>query len=161
MKQSENKIVQKLTNPFILAAVFYLIALLVIGFTAVGRSLGFMDVEDTYPWIIMAVLTLLFNVSLAMLVVYRENISRSIQYTVYSYVLMVVIGALSAWWFSGLSLKETGTFREIYVLLIVVFSVVLVLAVGYKSVLGLIEQRDNMKLAREREADESRNDNVD
>lgn len=153
MFESDNPRLKKINNPILIAIGFYLLAVILIGIVAALNAMGAIEVIPHYPWLITAILTLLFSVYGVGLLVYNQNLGRSIQLTTYSFVGLVVLGSLTAWFTSGLSIREAGAIRLVYLLLVIGYIAMLFLSIGYKSTLRFIEDRDNMKLAREREMD--------
>lgn len=151
---AHESIIKRFKKPIFIAIIFYGIALVIMGLTFLFRSMGAIDVEDHYPWIIMTIVTLLYVVYAAIVVVMNKSLSGTMQRVIYAYVGLVVVGSFTARFVSGLKLSDTGAFRPIYILLIIVFLCVLALSVGFKSTLKFIDKRDAEKLARERDPEE-------
>jgi cation transport ATPase len=131
-------------NPSKQALATYLFLLILI---IIFKLLAFANISpfsERLPWIISGSFLLLFGIFNSLFSVaapvYNKYWSRSI----FSYMALAIISALTAYFFSGISINDAGSFRWIYIVL--TFSYLIFLSiVGFIKVIVEIAQRKDTR----------------
>jgi len=77
--------------------------------------LGIAEVAQHQAWTVSASMVLMFAVCNSVLSLSADNVTPYWNKSIYSFVLVCVLGGAMAWWFSGLSIGEAKSFKWIYV----------------------------------------------
>jgi len=77
--------------------------------------IGWIDIPDHQAWTVSASMVLMFAVCNSVLSLGADNVTPYWNKSIYSFVILCVVGGLMAWYFSGLSIYEAKSFKWIYV----------------------------------------------
>jgi len=86
------------------------------------------DPAHNTSWILMTACVLFYGVCSSVLSLNAKNANRYWRDAILSYVVMMIVSALTAYALSGLSIDEAGSFRWIFI----------VLAIGYLVFLSIV-----------------------
>ena len=76
---------------------------------------GWTEVPQHQAWTESASMLSMFGVCNSVLSLSADNVTPYWNKSIYSYIIVCVVGGAMAWWFSGLSISEAKSFKWIYI----------------------------------------------
>ncbi len=142
MSNSNDKLVQRLKNPFIQAGIV-LAANVVI--TAIGQGLGGLGAVasvERFPWLSSASFLLLFAVFNSIISLLESDTNKYWGRSMTSFMLVAVIGGGIAYLFSGLTIWEAGSYSWIFVVVTIGYLVFLGMMVMIKNIVAFAQREE-------------------
>ena len=121
---------------FIAAAVVFMLIALAFNQT------GWYEADKLFPWSIATAFLLLFAVFNSMMSLNADSFMRYWGRSMYSYLGLALCTGLAAWLFSGIPLRDAGTYRWIYIVITVGFLVFLSVVNFMKKIVEFAEREE-------------------
>ena len=132
----------KLDSPPIQALAILIAALFIMtigwGFTASG----IMAFEPLFAWSIGAALMLFYALMNSLLSIRAESFVKYWGASIYSYLALAFCTSMAAWGFSGIPLREAGSYRWIYIVVTIGFIVFLSMVNMMKIIVKFAEKEE-------------------
>ena len=138
---SELSIFERRVDPVLQAAGILVMVLFVDVFSVIVSSTNTVGVSNRFPWLCAASFMLFFALFNAVLSASAPNTPKYWGRSLYSFMGLALGAGLLAWAFSGLTIREAGSYQWIY----------LVVTVGYLVFLGMISIIKNVVTFAQRE----------
>lgn len=151
---AKNSIYNSFRNPLVIALFSLGLGLLIILLGLACEALGIMSLNADFPWAIMASMNLFYVMFAAVMLVISEHFLKTWGKTFYSFIGFLIVSVLVAWLFSGVSIYATGTFKTIYIVIILTFLLLMGISVAIKAVVRGTEKLDEKKRVREHKSDD-------
>ncbi len=116
------------------------LALMLIGW--VLNVSGLFMTDSLYPWSISAAFSLLFAMLNSLMSLRADNFARYWGRSMYAYLGSAFTMGLAAWLFSGIPLRDAGTYRSIYIVVSVGFVVFLTMVNIIKRIVRYAEREE-------------------
>lgn len=116
---------EKIARPPIQAAAIFAAALVLMGIGWALTASGIMKVEPLFAWSIGSALMLFFALMNSLLSIRATSFVKYWGASMYSYLALALCTSMAAWGFSGIPLREAGSYRWIYIVVTVGFLVFL------------------------------------
>ena len=133
---------QRITDPAAQAIVICAgaLTLMLIGWTL--KVSGLLITDSLYAWSISAAFSLLFAILNSLMSLRADNFAKYWGRSIYAYLGSAFAMGLAAWLFSGIPLREAGTYRSIYIVVTVGFVVFLVMVNFMKKIVRYAEREE-------------------
>lgn len=99
-------------------------------------------VEPLFAWSIAAAFLLLFAMLNSLMSLRADSILRYWAPSIYSYLGLALCNGLAAWLFSGIPLREAGTYRWIFIVVTIGFLVFLSIVNFIKKIVQFAEREE-------------------
>ncbi len=103
---------------------------------------GIFPVEPLFAWSIAAAFMLLFALLNSLMSLRADSFLKYWGRSVYSYMGLALCTGLAAWLFSGIPLREAGTYRWIYIVVTIGFLVFLSMVNLMKKIVRFAEKEE-------------------
>jgi hypothetical protein len=103
---------------------------------------GIFPVEPLFAWSIAAAFMLLFALLNSLMSLRADSFLKYWGRSVYSYMGLALCTGLAAWLFSGIPLREAGTYRWIYIVVTIGFLVFLSMVNLMKKIVRFAEREE-------------------
>jgi hypothetical protein len=98
--------------------------------------------DPLFPWSISSAFLLLFALFNSLLSLRADNFAKYWGSSVYSYLALAFSSGLAAWLFSGIDLRDAGTYRWIYLVVTFGFLVFLSMVNFMKRIVNFAEKEE-------------------
>lgn len=139
MKESYYK---KLDSPVIQAAVILTGAVVLMAFARLLDATGLMATDRLFPWSVAAAFMLLFALLNSLMSLRADSIYKYWAPSMYSYLGLALCTGLAAWVFSGIPLRDAGTYRWIYIVVTFGFLIFLSMVNFMKKIVQFAEREE-------------------
>jgi hypothetical protein len=139
MKESYYK---KLDNPVVQAAVILAGAVVLMAFTRILDATGLLAADPLFPWSVAAAFMLLFALLNSLMSLRADSIYKYWAPSMYSYLGLALCTGLAAWVFSGIPLRDAGTYRWIYIVVTFGFLIFLSMVNFMKKIVQFAEREE-------------------
>ena len=130
---NETSIFSKAFDPFLQSGiVFGAIVIAILG-GIISRATGILEISDTYEWMVTASFMLCFGLFNSVLSLASKDINRYWSRSMIGFSIMVVIASFLAYFSSGISILEAGSYTWI-------FQVVIVGYLVFVSIIGFMKR---------------------
>ncbi|MBC7776433.1 MAG: hypothetical protein H7246_13450 [Phycisphaerae bacterium] len=136
------KILDKLDRPPIQAAATLAAALLIMAVGWVFTTSGIISFDRLFAWSIGSALTLFFAMMNSLLSLRAVSFVKYWGTSMYSYLALAFGTGMAAWGFSGIPLREAGSYRWIYIVVSVGFVVFLSMVNFMKIIVRFAEKEE-------------------
>lgn len=104
--------------------------------------IGFGEVKDHQAWTVSASVLLLFAVANSVLSLGANDITQYWNKSIYSFIILCVVGAGLAWLFSGLSISEAKSFKWIYIVFTIGYLLFLSIVNLMRKIVEIAQKQD-------------------
>ncbi|MBL7807571.1 MAG: hypothetical protein JNN28_07155 [Saprospiraceae bacterium] len=132
----------KMDHPPMQAIATFFVAFLLMALGWLSTSTGVVEVDRLYAWSIGASLMLFFAIMNSLLSLKASSFVKYWGSSIYSFIGLGLGTSLLAWGFSGVTLKEAGSYRWIYIVVTVGFIVFLTLVNMLKIIVKYAEKEE-------------------
>lgn len=132
----------KLDRPPIQAVVVFGTALLIMGIGWILTASGIFVLERLFAWSIGAAFMLFFAMMNSLLSLRATSFVKYWGASMYSYLALALCTSMAAWGFSGIALREAGSYRWIYIVVTVGFMVFLSMISFMKIIVRFAEKEE-------------------
>jgi hypothetical protein len=139
MKESDYK---KIDNPMAQAVVVLTGALALMFGGWLLKVTGIFPTEPLFAWSIAAAFMLLFALLNSLMSLRADSFVRYWGRSIYSYLGLALCTGLAAWMFSGIPLREAGTYRWIYIVVTIGFLFFLSIVNLMKKIVRFAEREE-------------------
>jgi uncharacterized membrane protein YtjA (UPF0391 family) len=115
----------ELENPFAQSVGALVCILVVILGSMVVDFSGLMDISIRFPWMTAAVFMLCFSVFNSVLSLKVKKPTIYFARSVYSFLILAIMGAILAYLFSGLAIGEAGSYQWIFIVVTICYLIFL------------------------------------
>lgn len=133
---------KKLDLPPYQAAAIFVAALLLMGFGWLMTISGILVFDKLYAWSIGAALMLFFAMLNSLLSLRASSFAKYWGASMYSFLALGFATSMAAWGFSGIPLREAGSYRWIYIVVSVGFVVFLSMVNFMKIIVRFAEKEE-------------------
>lgn len=120
----------------------FFVAFLLMALGWLSTSIGVVEVDRLYAWSIGASLMLFFALMNSLLSLKASSFVKYWGASIYSFIGLGLGTSLLAWGFSGVTLKDAGSYRWIYIVVTVGFIVFLTLVNMLKIIVKFAEKEE-------------------
>jgi len=138
---NETSIFSKAFDPFLQVGITFCAILIGIFGGMICRVTGILEISDTYEWMVTASFMLCFGLFNSVLSLASKDINRYWSRSMIGFGLMVILASLLAYFSSGISLFEAGSFTWIFQVVIVGY-LVFVSIIGFMKRIVEFAQRE-------------------
>lgn len=104
---------------------------------------GLIFSDPTFPWVVSGAFTLFFLIFNNALGIFAENHLKYIQFSLYSFILLITSSSILAYLISGQTIFEKGGInRTIFVVMIMAYFAFLGLTVMIRNIADYLQKRD-------------------
>ena len=139
--QENQSIFDRNIRPLVQCTIVLGLALIMMICWKIANSFG-MELKQRTPWLISSSLMLFFGLFNSVFSITTKNRLTYYRDSVYSYVILGVLGGLLAWLFSGLSIDEAGAFKWMYIIFTFSFVVLLTIVNLMRKIVELAQRQD-------------------
>lgn len=139
MKESHFK---KLDSPPMQAAVILAGAVLLMFFSWLLTVTNIFPADRLFPWSVAAAFMLLFALLNSLMSLRADSIYKYWAPSMYSYLGLALCTGLAAWMFSGIPLRDAGTYRWIYIVVTFGFLIFLSMVNFMKKIVQFAEKEE-------------------
>ena len=107
--------------------------------------IGFVELKPHQPWTVSAAMVLMFAVVNSVLSLGADDINKYWGKSIYSFIILCVVGGLMAWLFSGIALSDAKSFKWIYIVFTFGYLVFLSIVTFMRKIV-IIAQREDKRL---------------
>lgn len=136
------KFFDKLDRPPIQAAVVFAAALVIMGIGWILTASGIFTLDRLFAWSIGAAFMLFFAMMNSILSLRATSFVKYWGASMYSYLALALCTSMAAWGFSGIALREAGSYRWIYIVVTVGFMVFLSMVNFMKVIVRFAENEE-------------------
>ncbi|MDO8368045.1 MAG: hypothetical protein Q7T20_14685 [Saprospiraceae bacterium] len=136
------KFFDKLDRPPMQAIAVFLAALVIMGIGWAFTASGIFPFERLFAWSIGSALMLFFAMMNSLLSIRATSFVKYWGASMYSYLALALCTSLAAWGFSGIPLREAGSYRWIYIVVTVGFLVFLSMVNFMKIIVRYAEKEE-------------------
>lgn len=133
---------KNLDHPLVQAAAVLLGALLIMGIGWGLTASGALNLEPLFAWSIGAALLLFFALLNSLMSIRAPSFAKYWSASIYSFMGLALATGLAAWGFSGIPLREAGSYRWIYIVVTVGFLVFLSMVNFMKIIVNFAEKEE-------------------
>ena len=133
---------EKLDRPQVQAAAIFVAALVIMAIGWAFTVSGVFQFDVLFAWSIGAAFMLFFALMNSLLSLRATSFAKYWGASVYSYLALGLGTSMSAWGFSGIPLREAGSYRWIYIVVTVGFIVFLSMVNFMKIIVRFAEKED-------------------
>ena len=141
MTSAETSIFTRRVDPVLQAGVILAMVFVIDIFSVIISGTNTVGVSNRFPWLCAASFMLFFALFNAVLSASAKNTAKYWGRSMYSFMGLALGAGLLAWGFSGLTIRQAGSYQWIY----------LVVTVGYLVFLGMISLIKNVVTFAQRE----------
>lgn len=98
--------------------------------------------DRLFPWSVSSAFLLLFAMVNSLMSLRADNSARYWGHSVYSYMGLALCSGMAAWLFSGISLRDAGTYRWIFIVVTLGFLVFLSMVNFMKRIVRYAEREE-------------------
>ena len=134
--------IPKKFSPPVQAVMVFTVALV---FMLIGIALdkmGIMEMERLYPWSIATGFMLMFAIFNSIASLQADNVAKYWGASMYSYIGLGALTALSAWQLSGVALSDAESYKFIYVVVTIGFLVFISMINLMKKIVNFAEKEE-------------------
>lgn len=135
-------LIDKLDRPPFQATAIFAAALIIMGIGWAFTASGLLPFERLFAWSIASAFTLFFALMNSLLSIKATSFVRYWGASVYSYLALALGTSIAAWGFSGIPLREAGSYRWIYIVVTVGFLVFLSMVNLMKIIVQFAEKEE-------------------
>ena len=133
---------QNITKPIVQAGLVFSLGIFMM-VTAWLLTITNVFLQDPlFPWSISSAFLLLFALFNSLLSLRADNFAKYWGSSVYSYMALALGSGLAAWLFSGIDLRDAGTYRWIYLVVTFGFLVFLSMVNFMKRIVNFAEKEE-------------------
>ncbi|MBK8627492.1 MAG: hypothetical protein IPN86_18575 [Saprospiraceae bacterium] len=139
----QNKsILDRKISPFLQLGAISLLAVIMMGLSVFLPSVPYSSTNHIMPWVILCGMILFFSLVNSILSFSAEDGNMYWLHSIISFAILLVIGGLLAWAFSGVSIYEAGTVSWLYFVLTFGYLVFLSIVNLIKFFVKLAQKQD-------------------
>jgi len=116
---------KSMLNPFFQSLIALTLTLLIAGGSFPVKWTGWVDISDRFPWMTAAVFMLCFAVFNSLLSLKSENNVLYFGRSVYAFLGLAAGSGVMAFFFSGLTIGEAGSYRWIFIVVTISYLIFL------------------------------------
>jgi hypothetical protein len=102
-------------SPFYQAGIVLVLAIIFMSISSLIPPTPYSSISEIQPWIIMCGMILFYAVGNSVLSLVSDDFKMYWLHSIISFALLLVIGGLIAYLFSGVSINDAGSVRWIYI----------------------------------------------
>lgn len=136
------KFFDKLDRPPMQAIAVFVAALVIMGIGWALTASGIFAFERLFAWSIGSALMLFFAMMNSLLSIRATSFVKYWGASMYSYLALALCTSMAAWGFSGIPLREAGSYRWIYIVVTVGFLVFLSMVNFMKIIVRYAEKEE-------------------
>ncbi|MFN0173728.1 MAG: hypothetical protein ACKVU0_03685 [Saprospiraceae bacterium] len=136
------KFFDKLDRPPIQAVAVFASTLVIMGIGWLLTVSGIFPLDQLFAWSIGSALLLFFAMMNSILSLRASSFVKYWGASIYSYLALALCTSLAAWGFSGIPLREAGSYRWIYIVVTVGFIVFLSMVNFMKIIVRFAEKEE-------------------
>lgn len=133
---------QNITKPIVQAGLIFTLGILLMVIAWILTVTKVFLQDPLFPWSISSAFLLLFALFNSLLSLRADNFTKYWGSSVYSYMALAFVSGLAAWLFSGIDLRDAGTYRWIYLVVTFGFLVFLSMVNFMKRIVTFAEKED-------------------
>jgi len=143
MVNSNKSIFEYKISPFLQGGVVLGAIVIFILVTMIFGSIGLADTDGGTPWLVACSMTFFFVIGNSILSLAADDQNTYWWQSILTYVLLVVLGATSAYLFSGVSIDEAGSYRWLYVVFTFGHILFLTIVRTMKKIVKIAQKQDS------------------
>lgn len=120
------------------------IAALALGLTMMLGGLAFAR-SPLFPWLVAGACLLLYTVATNLLSIFSDHFGKYFQESLVTFVVLMLALSLPAYLISGLGIRQAGTYRTIFIVLIMAFFVLAALSRLVRNGVDFLLRKDKKK----------------
>jgi hypothetical protein len=124
------------------AALVFVAALILMSIGWVLARNGVQAIDSLFPWTVASAFALLFAIFNSLISLRAPNSGKYFGASVYSYMALAFCSGTSAWLFSGIPIREAGTYRWIFIVVAFGFLVFLSMVNFMKKIVQFAEKEE-------------------
>ncbi len=133
-------------TPFIQALLILIVGVLITGLEWLGNVIGLMTSDPNSPWIVFTSFILFFAIANSLMSLKAASMNKYWSRSIIAFAGLLVLSAVMATVFSGLSIDEAGSFRWLFVVLTFGYLVFLSIVRLMKKIVDIaIEQDERLR----------------
>lgn len=132
----------RITDPFAQGALICAGAFALMLLSWASGAIGIYSFEPLFPWSIAAAFSLLFALLNSLMSLRADSFARYWGRSMYGYLGSAFLMGLAAWMFSGIPLREAGTYRMVYIAVSFGFLVFLSMINFMKKIVQFAEREE-------------------
>jgi hypothetical protein len=133
---------QNITKPIVQAGLIFSLGIFMMGAAWLLTVTNVFLQDPLFPWSISSAFLLLFALFNSLLSLRADNFAKYWGSSVYSYMALALGSGLAAWLFSGIDLRDAGTYRWIYLVVTFGFLVFLSMVNFMKRIVNFAEKEE-------------------
>jgi hypothetical protein len=133
---------KKINDPLVQAVILVLAGLIMMCLNWAFNQWGFIKTRPLFPWSLASALALFFALVNSLLSLKAESFAKYWGRSMYSYMGMVFCLGSLAWLFSGIAIREAGTYRWIFFVVTFGFLVFLSMVNFMKNIVHFAEREE-------------------
>ncbi|MDX2280277.1 MAG: hypothetical protein NW218_11890 [Saprospiraceae bacterium] len=133
---------QNITKPIVQAGLVFTLGILLMVCAWILTVTNLFLQDPLFPWSISSAFLLLFALFNSLLSLRADNFAKYWGNSVYSYLALAFSSGLAAWLFSGIDLRDAGTYRWIYLVVTFGFLVFLSMVNFMKRIVNFAEKEE-------------------
>jgi hypothetical protein len=133
---------QNVTKPIVQAGLIFSLGIFMMGVAWLLTVTNVFLQDPLFPWSISSAFLLLFALFNSLLSLRADNFAKYWGSSVYSYMALALGSGLAAWLFSGIDLRDAGTYRWIYLVVTFGFLVFLSMVNFMKRIVNFAEKEE-------------------
>ena len=114
MAKQDDAFLEKIYNPALQAAAAFAFGTFITLMAKFVGATGLMDVTDRFAWMSAAAMMLLFAVFNSVISLSAPKISKYWGRSIYCFAALAAVSGLFAWFMTGMSIGEAGSYKWIY-----------------------------------------------
>lgn len=142
MDKHGSSLLDKKISPFVQLAFVLGLSLALIGFTSILPKVPYSSTSGIMPWVVLCGMILFFALVNSVLSFNAENGSTYWFHSMISFSILLVVGGILAWAFSGVSIKNAGSVRWLYFVFTFGYLVFLSIVNLIKFLVALAQKQD-------------------
>ncbi len=133
-------------TPFIQALLILIVGVLITGLEKLGNVVGLLTSDPNSPWIVFTSFILFFAIANSLMSLKAASMNKYWSRSIVAFAGLLILSAVMATVFSGLSIDEAGSFRWLFVVLTFGYLVFLSIVRLMKKIVDLaIEQDERLR----------------
>jgi hypothetical protein len=148
MKKNQSTFMDKALNPIFQAVVVLCISVTAMGVFFALKSSGIMDVDSRIFWVIGGATTLFFGLFNSVISLGAADMNVYWFRSTSSYTVLMVASGCLAYFFSGMTMTEAGSFKWIYMVLTFGYLLFLSIMRFMRKIVHIAQQEDDKWIGR-------------
>ena len=138
----KDSLFDKEISPFIQLGIIMILSVVLMYVTTLAPTTPYSKTSGLGPWVILCGLTLFYTVFNAVIGLASKKPNTYYLQSIISYVILLIVGSVFAFYVSGIPLREAGSVRCIFIVLTIGYLVFLSIANLMKFFVQLAQRQD-------------------